>query len=220
VCRLPEDAWILAFLCNHATEPLCLVGEHTTARVRLAEAMAYGKIAGDQWHLAISHFFEGELEETDGNLAAAAAAFAQSSALMREVGDAFGVAWTTLRHAYVRLREGDLPQARVLVTESLTRARDLGHTTFVLLGLAGCAALAAHDGRDATAVQLFARADPLLTAPAGVGGLTSIAAQATCGPALERVRARRDPSTFASEWTSGQSLSIEEAVGVAVAGAL
>jgi len=26
VCRLPEDAWLFAFLCNHATEPLCLAG--------------------------------------------------------------------------------------------------------------------------------------------------------------------------------------------------
>jgi hypothetical protein len=137
--------------------------------------------------------------------------------LLREVGDAFGVAWSSLRHAYVRLREGDLPQARVLLTESLTRARHLGHTTFMLLGLAGCAALAANDGRDATAVQLFARTDPLLSAPAGVGGLTGIAARASCGPALEILRVRRDPGAFASEWASGRLLSIEEAVGMALA---
>jgi len=137
---------------------------------------------------------------------------------MREVGDAFGVAWTTLRHAYVRLREGDMPQARLLLAESLTRARDLGHTTFMLLGLGGCATLAAHDGRDGIAVQLFARADPLLSAPPGVGGLTSIAARGSCSPALERVRARRDPGIFTSEWMAGQSLSIEEAVSMALAG--
>ena len=32
-CRLPEDAWILAFLCNHAAEPLCLVGDPASARL-------------------------------------------------------------------------------------------------------------------------------------------------------------------------------------------
>jgi hypothetical protein len=218
VCRLPEDAWILAFLCNHAAEPLCLIGEHAAARARLAEALAYGALAHDPWLRGITYFFQGELEDSEGNLGAAAAAFAQGSLLMREVGDAFGVAWTTMRHAYVRLREGDLTEARTLLAESLAHARDLGHTTFILLGLAGCAALAAHDGRDATAVQLFARADQLLSAPAGDGGLTSIAARASCGPALEVVHARREPALFAAEWASGLSLTLEDALSLALAG--
>jgi hypothetical protein len=59
-------------------------------------------------------------------------------------------------------------------------------------------------------------AEPLLAAPPGVGGLTSSAAHASCGPALKQVRARRDPGRFASEWDRGRSLTLEEALALAL----
>jgi predicted ATPase/transcriptional regulator with XRE-family HTH domain len=217
VCRLPEDAWIHSYLCNHATEALCLVGERTRARETLAEAIRNANLEGDRWLRAISYFFEAELEEADGNLALAATTFAEGSALVRELDDAFGVAWTTLRHAFVRLRHTDFVPARALLHECLSRARDLGHTTFQLLGVAGCAALAAHDGQDDLAVQLFAAAEPILTLPPGIGGLTSIAAHAACGPALERLRERMQPCALEAAWATGRSLTLEQVVALALA---
>jgi hypothetical protein len=191
-------------------------GQRARARARLAEAIAGYTDLDDPWGRGVSYFIEGELEEAEGNLAAAAAAFAEGSMLMRHLDDAFGVTWTTLRLGYVRLQEGDLVQARPSLKESLGFARDLGHTTFVLLALAGCAALAADGGHETAAVRLFGRAARLLEAPPEYSGLTSVAARAACGPRLSRLRRHVPPERFQAEWSAGHALTLEQAITLAL----
>ena len=193
--------------------------ERTRAHRRLAEAIAGYAELKDPWGRGVSSFIEGEIEEAEGNLAASATAFAEASTVMRRLDDAFGVTWTTLRLGYVRLREGDVVQARMSLRESLGFARDLGHTTFVLLALAGCAALAADRGRANVAVRLFGRAAPVLEAPPGYGGLTSAAARAACGPRLNHLRSHVQPEILQAEVAAGRDLTLEQAITLALASA-
>jgi hypothetical protein len=131
---------------------------------------------------------------------------------MRGIDDMFGLAWCTLRHGYLYLRSGDLDAAREKLRVSLEGARYLGHTTFVLGALAGCAALASFDGQDQAAIRLAARSAPLLDTPPGVGGPTNSAARISCRPALDALRARVPREVLLAETAMGESMSIEEAI--------
>jgi hypothetical protein len=215
--QAPSDAWTLAQLMNHSCQALWLSGRPDAARSRVAEGRARYEALGDPWGVAVSFFLEAEMHEGTGDDARAADAFAVTDAAMRELRDAFGTAWSTLRHGLIQLRTGNLERARALLRESLTNARDLGHTNFVLWGLAGCAALAAHERRDQTAVRLAGRASSVLEAPPGVGGSTGAAVRAACGPVLAELRMRVGPHVAVAEAALGQSMSMEEAIGHALA---
>jgi predicted ATPase/DNA-binding XRE family transcriptional regulator len=217
----PCDAWVLAQLLNHSAQALGMVGDYPAARARLADARQRYQAIGDPWGIAVSHFFEGELEECHGDNEAAASAFARGSAHFRESEERFGLAWTTLRHAYVRLRIGDVSRARELLAESLAASRDLGHTTFVLWGLVGCSAIAAHDAKHQAATRLSARASVLLDAPAGVGGSSNMVAREIREQTLGKVRQMTNAEVLRAETAVGEAMSIEEsiALGMRVIGA-
>jgi predicted ATPase/DNA-binding XRE family transcriptional regulator len=211
-CRLAGDPWMLALLLGLSGEALWLTGQPGAARARFGEGIARLEALGDGWARAIVRFLEGSLDEALGDAERAATAFAESAAVFESPADPLGRAWTRLRHGYLRLREGDLDRARALLADSLAGSRDLGHTTFVLWGLAGCAAVAALDGRDETALRLFGWAAPMLEAPPGLGGPTAAAARASCGPALEGLRARVGMAAFEAGRMEGRAMSLEEAV--------
>jgi hypothetical protein len=199
---------------NHSGQALMLTGDTEAARARLHAARADYTALGDPWGVAVAYFFEGELEESLGHDLAAAEAFNIGSSLMREMSDKFGLAWTTLRHGFLRLRRGEMDAARDLLAESLSSARDLGQTTFVLWALAGCAAVAAHQRRDQAALRLWARAAPLLDAPPGIGGPSNTAARQSCGPVLAQLRAELSPEVVAAESAIGSNLTFEEAIAL------
>jgi hypothetical protein len=156
----------------------------------------------------------GGLAEAQGDDDAAEADFTDIVSAFRSVEDPMGLAWGTLRQGYLRLRRGDLPGARAALAESLAAARDLGHTTFTLLGLVGCAAAAALDGRDEAAARLFGRVAPVLEAGPGVGGPTGAAAATACGPPLAALRARLEPAAFAAAEEAGRVMGLGEAIAL------
>jgi predicted ATPase/DNA-binding XRE family transcriptional regulator len=211
------DAWTLALLLGMSGEALWLNGRPTAARERLATAgVRFGHL-GDPWGQACVRFLEGGLAEALGEDGAAGTGYAAGTAAFRLARDPLGITWSTLRHGYLRLRRGDPAGARSLLADSLGTARDLGHSTFARLGLAGCAALAALEGRDEVAARLYGRAGALLEAPAGTGGPTGDAARATCGPPLAALRARVAPEDLAAWWAAGAALPLAEAVALALA---
>jgi predicted ATPase/transcriptional regulator with XRE-family HTH domain len=215
--RACGDRWVLALVLTLSSDAFWLSGDPAAARARLAEGLAHFEALGDPWGQTVVCFLGGSQAEMLGDDAAAAVAFAASAAGMRALGEPMGQSWGALRHGYVLLRQGDLAQARAVLAESLVGARDLGHTTFALLGLVGCAAVAALDGQDRAAVQLFGRAAPLLEAPREAGGPTGAAARASCDAPLAALRARVEPAVFAAWWAAGQAMPLEEAIALALA---
>ena len=211
------DAWTLAILLGMSGEALWLNGRPAAAGERLADAGGRFERLGDPWGRACVRFLEGGLAEASGEDAAAAARYGAATAAFRLARDPLGITWSTLRHGYLRLRRGDPAGARALLAESLSTARDLGHSGFTRLGLAGCAAAAVLEGRDETAARIYGQVGGLLDAPAGAGGPTGDAARATCGPLLAALRARAAPEALAAWWAAGAALTASGAIALALA---
>jgi predicted ATPase/DNA-binding XRE family transcriptional regulator len=220
LCRMLGDRWGLAFALIGSGEPAWLTGDLAGARAGLAEARAIYAALDDDWGASVATFMCGGLAEAEGDFGAAEALFVEAEEQLPP--DLHGLTWVKLRRGYVALRQGDHQQARAHFALGLTLARDLGHSTYILLNLAGCAALAVIDGHDAAAARLFGRVSPLFEADRPAGGSTALSARAALAPHLQALEARLDPPSLASAQATGRTMSLEAAIalGLAVAEAV
>jgi hypothetical protein len=99
--------------------------------------------------------------------------------------------------------------------DGLKFAQQLGQTAYILVALAGVAAIAAAQGDAGNAALLFSYASPLLDSGAIYVDDGAVMARATYVRSLALVRSQLTESEFASWSREGRAISTEEAIRVA-----
>jgi predicted ATPase len=149
----------------------------------------------------------------EGNDARALAVIDRGLTLARASSERWDLARLLLNAGTLWLRQGDDGRARDLFAESLSLWRDIGHMAGMSLGLAGLADVAAARNQSWRAGRLYAVANRVF--PPDVPVLTSFGGS-DLDQRIEEARKLLDPDVFEEGWTSGQALSLNEAIGEAV----
>ena len=178
------------------------------------EALALYRQIGDTWGLGRVHGYWAKVALNHGDVDRAAALCEQGEPLSRQVGDTWGVALVLAGRGSVAAARGDRRRAMALLKESLVMFRDVGSRDRMAECLQDLASLACSGGLAEQAARLSGAAE---------------STQQSIGLALwPAVRARRDrdlaaaretlgDAAFAHAWSSGQAMTLEQALDAALA---
>ncbi|MGH2587501.1 MAG: ATP-binding protein [Dehalococcoidia bacterium] len=209
------DAWQVAFAAAMGSEPLAFIGDFDAASQSLAEALTLFTQTGDRWGEAVTHVMTANVSARRGDVSGLEHHLVYADTIFQEMGEKYGQSRLRLLHAYLSLARDDQPEARRLFREGLSLARELGLTTYSLLILGGCAAIALLSGKEVTAAKLYGRAAVLLEADDLHVDEGAAAARAAYARYLPLLRERLDRSAFDSAWSEGLALPIEDALDLA-----
>jgi tetratricopeptide (TPR) repeat protein len=150
-----------------------------------------------------------------GDYPAARALLEESLAIRRELGDRHGIATSLSNLGYAALNQGDYPAARALYEESLAIRRELGDQFGILYSLEGLAAVVASLRESLRAARIWgaterSRAEigtPLQPCERSGYDRYVVAARVASG----------DDAAFDRAWQEGRGLTLEQAIGLALA---
>jgi predicted ATPase/DNA-binding CsgD family transcriptional regulator len=189
-------------------------GDYDGAAEMMERSVALYQEAADKWGIANSVDCLGEIARSKGDYTRAAALTEQALALYREVGEVRGAAHILHNLAYVRLHQGCPTAAAALFRESLIKAQDLKSTRDAIMGVAGLAAARAGEMAAVRVARLLGAVDALLKT-AGIH--LEPAEHADFQETVAAVRGRLGDEAFASAWTGGRHMTLEEAAEDALA---
>jgi predicted ATPase len=135
--------------------------------------------------------------------------------LANELGNRMGYFWARVQLGYVRLRAGDLLEARGIFAETARNFQQDGSTIGVAYSLEGVAALALAVGKPAQAARLLGWAD---AAREHIGDPRPYLEQANVDRVLAACRASLGEAEFFAAYQEGQGWNLEDAVVAAFAG--
>lgn len=189
-------------------------GDYGEASKLFQDAIDLSRKLNDTWLLGITL---GDLQfvaRDQGDYEQAAALGSESLALFRKMGDKHYTAWALRNLGLVALRRGDHKQTSRFCRDGLTLSRETGNIWIVeqcLMGLAGATTM---EGQYKQAAMLFAAAETLRTS---LGRRRSRADQADYEKRVASTRAKLGETAFTDAWTQGTRMTLEEAVGAALA---
>ena len=188
---------------------LTQLGDYAQARALLEEALSYQRQADDKESQAASLGGLGDLARLEGDYAAAEPLLMESLTLWRGFGNTQAVSVQLNNLARVATRRSDFAAAGRSVREAISLRRALGDVKGLLWSLDAAAGLAAAEGRLHEAARLSGAVEALGTAH-DIG--TPPADQAERDHDLAVIRAGLPDAEFASFWSQGQALTLDEAV--------
>jgi non-specific serine/threonine protein kinase len=201
-------------LTNTLADMCFELGELTGARELYEEGLALWRDLSGQQGVAYSLGGLGKVLRAQGRSAAARTLSEEWLALERELGDRPNTAIALRELGLIALDLGNLGDARGRFIESLSLSRDLGSPRGIAFALEGLAVVAMAEERGERAVRLAGAAHALRTAT-GTHSPTSWHAELTrhLGPARQALGHDRWMTT----WLSGQALTLERAITLALA---
>jgi predicted ATPase/DNA-binding XRE family transcriptional regulator len=188
-------------------------GDHARARPLAAAALATYRAMSDRQGaatalVAIANAIRGEGSATD-----ARGVYAEALDLFRTVGHKPGVASVLIRLAAIGLDEGDLASALPHLADSLRILDETGDRPAIAVALVVAARAAGARGRWEWAVQLLEAAEALRS---DLGSPPSRADETTCRRLQRAAIAAVGESAVAAAAAGGQSMSLEQAIAVAL----
>ena len=184
-------------------------------KLREAEQLATASVAvmrriDQQWGAARALLGLGDLARFRNHPGEAHGWYVEALAILREIGARPEIARCLAGLGRVAMDLGAIEQARRHLTRSLRLSHATGARIGVARGLEAFAALTGHEGQPELAVQLAAAAAALREA-AGLPPLSGARVEAYLAPAR-----RLGDATVARLWASGQALTSEAAVALAL----
>ena len=184
-------------------------------KLREAEQLATASVAvmrriDQQWGAARALLGLGDLARFRNHPGEAHGWYVEALAILREIGARPEIARCLAGLGRVAMDLGAIEQARRHLTRSLRLSHATGARIGVARGLEAFAALTGHEGQAELAVQLAAAAAALREA-AGLPPLSGARVEAYLAPAR-----RLGDATVARLWASGQALTSEAAVALAL----
>jgi predicted ATPase/DNA-binding CsgD family transcriptional regulator len=189
-------------------------GDYGQAGTLLEDNVDLCRKLNDDWLLGWSLSGLGFVIRDQGDYERAVALHSESLALFRKVGDKHFTAWALCNLGVVALYQGDHKQAGAFCGESLTLSREIGDIWLVEQGLAVLAGAAALKRQYEQAALLFAASETLRNS---LGRHRSIADQADFDKRVASTRAGLGDTAFATAWTQGSHMPLEEAIEAALA---
>jgi non-specific serine/threonine protein kinase len=129
-------------------------GDSETAGVRLEQAVALARLAGDLLTVANALSSLGVMKMGQGDLAQAEAHLRESLTLMRDLGERRGAVSTLTNLSVVPRFQGNMEQAAEIMDEALTLAREVGDRDLVATNLANASTVALRRGEVAKAYAM------------------------------------------------------------------
>lgn len=158
------------------------------------------------WGISSCLYYQDHLED-------AITAVEEAIALFRKRDDRFGLGWALHTRALAAIKQGDAVHARRLVLEALELFAKAGDISGTVLLLDDASEVERLEGNRALAIRLAAAAAAhQATSGAGLGTILNI----------EEGRALREnvlDETDQQAWAEGQTMTIEQAVGLVLGGA-
>ncbi len=184
--------------------------DYTGARQYLEQRLLYSRECGDRRNIATALIELGENERADNRYDKAKADYEEALQISRELGHKFLVNITLSNLGFVYLHAGDLDSAKSLFAESFGLARQVPGSHPFPTGLLEFGALMSVETNARRAVSLFA-AFKTWTESGDTSALSS-ADEAEYERYLALAREQLDDAAFASAWTEGKQMTIEQAL--------
>jgi predicted ATPase/Tfp pilus assembly protein PilF len=210
-----DDRWGLAVSLNNLGELAQNQGDYEEAQRYHEQACAFWPELGDHWGLAFSLSNLGFVAAKRGRLAEARDCYERTLSLSRELGDRFKTALALRQLGEVAREQRDWEGATSSLRESLEIRKELGDREGIADSLESCAALLAARDDSARAARLLGAADALrevIQAPAPA------ARQEDLVRWEEETAASLGRERYGIERSRGRSLSLDEAVAIALEG--
>jgi predicted ATPase/DNA-binding XRE family transcriptional regulator len=188
--------------------------DYNLAMERHQACLILSQRLGDQVGVYISLFNLAEIALAQGDYERAETLHKESLELKRAQKDTWSITFSLTSLARLALRQHDQIQAKALYQESLKLRQQLGYTQGIASSLVGLAGLAATTGQRQTAVRLLGTVAKLLNA---TGASLSPQSASHYSRNLETIRSQLDKAIFAELWAEGQTLSLDQAIGEALA---
>jgi predicted ATPase/transcriptional regulator with XRE-family HTH domain len=213
--RAAGDEETLTFLMMQRGYAATFRGDLDTAEEALSGALTVLREGGGRWGTAPALNALAQVALSRGDLGRAMEILREGESMLRETEDAFTLATNLNIQATISQLEGDDELTSTLLRESVelsSALRDAWTLVYGLVGLAGVAARRSGPGR---AARLFGAAKAL-----GDAASVTVAfppAQALYEQDLANVRAQLDAEAFEMFWAEGLTMTVEEAVSLALA---
>jgi len=137
----------------------------------------------------------------------------ESIALYEQTGSLFMESWFRVRLAYVTLRQGEIMQAQSMFKNVLRHFQDTNNMIGLVYTIEGVASLHVGQGQPGRAARLFAWADAMREK---IGDHRPPIEQNSIERDLEVIHSHLNNSDFARLSTEGQSMTVDEAVALAL----
>ena len=187
-------------------------GEAENARRLHMECLALSREIGDGYNIANSLNALGLEALDEGNLEAARAYQEEALQLRRSAEDNWGTASSLVLLGDVLIDRGEVRAAQALYGESLEMYRSVGDRGRVAESLEGLALVEGMNGRPLDAARMFSAA---ARHRAAVGVSVSAPDRALQVRRLAAIREKVDAAAWEDAWNEGQTLTLEEALGIA-----
>ncbi|MCC6627365.1 MAG: helix-turn-helix domain-containing protein [Chloroflexi bacterium] len=215
ICRArgdePGHGW--AVVC--AGWVTVLAGDVATGRAQLEAALPLAQASGDPLNLAVALHFLGYIAAVQGETARARTLQHDALRLARQSGNPRTIASALFRLGQIAMVDGDYPLARARYVEAAMTISPLGYPVLLSGLLRSLAALVAAEGRPLQALRLAGAADRLGAAtdvPAARLDLIDVTDR------LAHVRAALGDAAAAAAWATGQAMTLDQAVTMALRG--
>jgi predicted ATPase/DNA-binding CsgD family transcriptional regulator len=212
---IAEAFYFLADAAANQGDAVAAHSLYAQARSFSTDSLTSLREQGDQWNIARTLNYLGELARVEGDYPAARSFYEESLLIRYELGDQRGIAISLFNLGFVAHHQGDYQQAVTFFEKSLSLFQKLGSWRGVVdcfLGLAGAAASA---GQPERAARLFGATEALREA-FHIGPAVSYADRVEYDRYIATVRSQLDEAAFAAAWSEGRELTLEQAIEYAL----
>lgn len=210
-----DDLKGLAHALDSRGDVAWLLGDFEQAKAYYQESLALCRALGDQWAIGMSLYSLGRLHLDYGHFEPAAGLLEESLTTLRQIADRRGIALNLLSLGRIGLSQGDYERASGQIRESLVLFQELGNKVDMAESLQTLGTLARLHGQAGRTARLWAAAETLFESM-GMPAL-SVVNQAAHAEDMAFAQAQLTEAAFASAWTEGQAMSLEQAVAYALA---
>lgn len=183
------------------------------------ESEQLGRQQGDPWCLMPPLMSSAQIDMLNRDLPSAQTKLIEIVDVLHKVNDRWSLSWTLLDLGHVVFLQGNLDQAGLYLLEGLSLANTFGNLGAIVLFLAEAGALIAkrlqlnNVSNLTVAVQLFGATAPYIDMP---GLFIWINTQQLYEEAILKAKSLTDPRLWEQGYAEGQSLTIDEAVSLAM----
>ncbi|MEZ4622293.1 MAG: LuxR C-terminal-related transcriptional regulator [Caldilineaceae bacterium] len=207
ICRALGAPAVLAQALYYQALTAWLAGDYAIAQSAIEEGIRLCQQLGDSRTSASFLYGRGLVTVAQQRYEQARPFFEESMRTLRQLGDKRSVTMCLAGLADVALSRQETGRARDYIDEALHLSHAVGDRWFAAYTVDGLAATATIEGHTLDATRFFAAADAMRAA---IGAATPAARQSVRSAALETLQRHLDGQTFATAWTEGQRLTLEE----------
>jgi tetratricopeptide (TPR) repeat protein len=197
------DLGLLALEQNHYAE----------AERLFMESLAKFQELGEKFKAATLFNGLGELARLQGDYERAGKFYEQNLEIIRELDSPFTLEYTLNNLAWVSLRGGDFRKAQTMLKESIKLSYDQGNRSGIPVCLAGFASILGMIGKPEQAARLFGAVESIKNS---FGKDMDPPDQKEFEHYVAVVRAQLDEAAFSKAWAEYQSITIEQAIALAL----